>query len=140
MCFDATLQREVDAIALFFSQLIEDQCPASALAPTTSKFFAQVRELAEGFLTTSAVTKVDLENKTCLVHGKAAMELLYKDFDDKDGDIETEQLIRLKTFQWILTEEQRKKKGDRENQRKHSAGAQPAHHPEGYHRPASKRS
>lgn len=109
LCSGPALQKEVDAIALFMNQLLEDQCPASALAPATSKFFAQVRELSENFLTTSAVEKDGLFKKPCLVRGKVAVELLYSEFESKGGDIDTDRLVKIKTFMWMLSGEQRKK-------------------------------
>jgi hypothetical protein len=109
MCSDPSLQKEVEAVALFLNQLLENRCPAAALAPATSKFFSSIRELAEGFLTTSSVTKVGMFTRAVAVNGKQAMELLYQDFDSKGGDVATEHLLQLKTYLWMLSEEQRQK-------------------------------
>jgi hypothetical protein len=115
MCSDTTLQKEVGAVSHFLGQLADNQCPASALSPSTSKFFAQVVELAEGFIAGHCAEKVGMFGRTMHVRGKPAMEILYAEFDSNGGDVSAEKLGQLRSFQWMLTEVQRKKVQDQIN-------------------------
>lgn len=74
VCSDPTLQKEVDAISLVLDQLADSECPASALSGSTSKFFGQVLELSEAFLTSSCVEKAGVfSHKVVGRRGKPAM-------------------------------------------------------------------
>ena len=113
LCCDPAFIREMTSISHFVGQLVEDECPASALSPATSSFFGQMLERSEWFAKMVFTEKAtDFFNRTKIVRGKMAVVAMYREFNDKQDEVDKAVICSLRTFQWMLTTAERKAVND----------------------------
>ena len=109
---NTTLLRDVEGCLAFISDLHMRYVPASSrFCSIQTAFFAEVLARCELFLHTFDKRAVPDENLsvTVQVHGKKALEIIFKDFVDHDGSGHAETGRLLLAFGWLLTDDQLEK-------------------------------
>ena len=108
----STLAKEVDSVVNFVLALGEGQPPAFASFALLSHFFKSIVHRAEFYVTTSRKKPLEpgkLFQVTETLHGRQALELMYSDFIEQDGESDIQNAKILQAFRWLLTDEQNAK-------------------------------
>ena len=104
-----TLTEDIDTVWKLVYNISQDTSPSEINVSRMSKWYAKIMSLAEIFCSHQTKEKIEGSKKVkdIVVYGRQALNLKWKDFESRDGKEKEMATKMLRTFQWMLTGEQK---------------------------------